>query len=65
MDFKQASIDLWTIIDDIDTFSDMMKSDDIAFRKFVENKVRERFKIMISDGYNLFSPDHEQVTNDT
>lgn len=65
MDFKQAAIDLWGIIDDIDTFSDMAKSNDAAFRKAVESKVGERFKIMTSDGYNLFTLNGEQITNDT
>ena len=65
MDFKRAAIDLWQIIDDIDTYSDMTKGNDKSFREAVERKVRERHKILESDGYNLFTPTtegYEQVT---
>jgi hypothetical protein len=45
---------LWDIIDDIDTFSDMAKSDDKVYRALVERKQKERWKIPITtDGYNL------------
>ena len=65
MDFKRAAIDLWQIIDDIDTYSDMAKENDEAFRKAVENKVHERHKILESDGHNLFTPvseGYDQIT---
>lgn len=56
MDFKQAAIQLWKIIDDIDTYSDMAKGNDKAFRNAVEKKVRARFNILESDGYHLYTP---------
>ena len=65
MDFKRATIDLWQIIDDIDTYSDMAKGNDKSFRQAVEKKVRERHKILASDGYNLFTPvseGYEKIT---
>ena len=65
MDFKKASIDLWTMLDDIDTFSDMAKHNDKAFRTAVEEKVRERHRVLETDGYDLFTPTcegHEKVT---
>ena len=60
MDFKKAAIDLWQIIDDIDTYSDMAKGNDKAFRDAVEKKVRQRFDILISDGYDLFIPKNKE-----
>jgi len=56
MDFKKAAVDLWRMLDDIDTFSDMAKGNNKAFREGVEEKVRERHRILESDGYNLFAP---------
>ena len=65
MKFKKAAIDLWGLLDDIDTYSDIAKGNDAAFRKAVERKVKERHKILESDGYNLFIPGtKEQVTNE-
>ena len=65
MNYKKATIELWQMLDDIDTFSDMAKGNDKAFRDAVGKKVRERFRVLESDGYNLFTPTHEgyeQVT---
>ena len=45
---------LWSIIDDIDTYGDMAKSDDKAFRKMVERRQKDRWKLGVeSDGYTL------------
>ena len=45
---------LWQIIDDIDTATDMFKPDNShPFTKYVYRKVSERFKYLLSDGYNL------------
>ena len=45
---------LWSIIDDIDTYGDMAKSDDKLFRSLVEQRQRERWKTGITtDGYKL------------
>lgn len=48
--------ELWTIIDDIDTYSDMAKGDDKLFRGLVEKKQAERWEKtnITSDGYGLF-----------
>jgi len=55
--FLQKQIEeLWGILDDIDTISDMVKSDDKAYRELVERKQRERWDSGIeSDGYILFA----------
>ena len=46
---------LWDIIDDIDTYSDMAKSDDKLYRSLVEKKQKERWKLPITtDRYSLF-----------
>lgn len=60
-DFKQMSIDLWQIIDDIDTYSDLAKDNDKMYRSLIVAKVKERFGIMKSDGYSLFNTDGEVV----
>lgn len=46
---------LWNIIDDIDTFSDMAKSDDRLYRALVERKQAERWSKtpITTDGYVL------------
>ena len=36
---------LWQIVDDIDTYGDMAKSDDAMFRSLVENKQKERWEL--------------------
>lgn len=48
---------LWEIIDDIDTYSDMCKVDDVAYRQLVENRQKDRWQTGITtDGYGLFIP---------
>jgi hypothetical protein len=51
---------LWSLLDDIDTASDMFKpSDEVGYRKFYEytmRRVGERQAILVSDGYDLFLP---------
>jgi hypothetical protein len=38
---------LWQIIDDIDTYSDMAKSDDKLYRGLVERRQKDRWKLPI------------------
>jgi len=49
---------LWGIIDDIDTYGDIAKSDDKFYRSLVEKKQRDRFEStgIGSDGYKLLVP---------
>lgn len=48
---------LWGIIDDIDTYSDVAKTDDKLYRSLVENKQKDRWKTGITtDGYTLNVP---------
>ena len=50
---------LWQIIDDIDTYGDMAKSDDAFFRSLVEKKQKERWKLPITtDGYGIMLKDN-------
>lgn len=52
---KSMIIELYQIIDDIDTISDVAKFDNVLYRKLVEMKQKERYQIGIqSDGYDLF-----------
>jgi hypothetical protein len=44
---------LWSLLDEIDTASDMFKSDYEGFSKYVYRRVEERHKIARSDGHSL------------
>jgi hypothetical protein len=46
---------LWNIIDDIDTYSDMVKADEKLYRSLVERRQRQRFEEtgISTDGYDL------------
>ena len=48
---------LWVVIDDIDTYSDMAKSDDKLYRSLVERRQKDRWGTGINcDGYKLEFP---------
>lgn len=51
---RDAVEKLWSIIDDIDTADDMCKANDTCFRNYAMAKQKERHKVLVSDGYNLF-----------
>jgi len=53
---RDAVEKLWMIIDDIDSYGDMCKSDDAFFRNRVERRQKERWTEVeiITDGYSLF-----------
>lgn len=55
VDNLQMLVDrLWSLLDDIDTSSDIAK-DNIAWRiQHIDNLQRKRFEYVTSDGYNLF-----------
>lgn len=45
---------LWQILDDIDTASDIAKSNDVAYRNIVEKLHKKRWDTKITtDGYKL------------
>ena len=51
--WKKKAEALWCLLDDIDTYGDMLKPKiDIYFKK-VNQKAAERHKYLKSDGYNL------------
>ena len=53
-DLEKTVVFLWGIIDDIDTYGDMAKSDDSLYRSLVERKQKERWESGITtDGYDL------------
>ena len=52
---RNAVMVLWGIVDDIDTYGDMTKDDNNLFRKLVERKQKERWKLSIAcDGFDIF-----------
>lgn len=48
---KQRAEFLFNLLDDIDTVSDMAKSDDAAYRDEVERIQRKRYQAADTDGY--------------
>jgi hypothetical protein len=51
-DPKLAAADfLFSLLDDIDTASDMAKGNDKAYRSMVERIQRRRFEVASTDGY--------------
>ena len=59
--YRSAAIELWSLLDDIDTASDMAKDNDKWYRGRVELLQRKRFDTFTSNGYNLFYKDGAQV----
>ena len=45
---------LWKILDDIDTCTDMAKSNDKWYRQQVEKLVQKRFQNIETDGYEIY-----------
>ena len=50
---KKAAHHLFDLLDDIDTASDMAKSNDAAYRKYVEKVQFRRFEVADTDGYTV------------
>ena len=50
-------IDLWQLLDDIDTLDDACRANNEAFRRLTRDCQQKRHKILTSDGYNLYFPD--------
>ena len=57
VEFLRGAVEkLWQIVDDIDTFSDIAKSDDVLYRRLVEKKQSQRWESteIFSDGYEIY-----------
>jgi hypothetical protein len=57
--WKKRAEDLWQIIDDIDTYSDVAKGNHELYRNLVYKRQKDRFAILTSNGYDLFLPGTE------
>ena len=58
---KEIIEKLWQIIDDIDTASDICKSDNKAYRNLVERLQAKRWETGITtDGYSITIPKEDQ-----
>lgn len=44
--WKLLAFRLWAQLDDIDTFDDWAKTNDVAYRKAVRSKVRQRWEVI-------------------
>ncbi len=60
--WKDIAEQLWGLLDDIDTASDMFHPVKNNFYEYAMRKVAKRFKLMGSDGYNTF-PIKEEKKN--
>jgi hypothetical protein len=45
-DWEAVALDLWKLLDDIDTLDDAAKVDDRLFRDAVRNVQRKRFEVL-------------------
>lgn len=54
---------LWGLLDDIDTVSDMAKSNDKAYRNAVEKIQLKRQQVAESDGYEIFIKETPEFMN--
>lgn len=61
MNYKKAAIELWHILDAIDTASDACRGDHECYATRVNRQVRKRHDIMSTDGYSLFDPEGDVV----
>ncbi len=59
--WQKIAEDLWNLLDDIDTASDMFKPEMNNFYKYTMNKAGERFKLITSDGYSLFPVNNKDM----
>ena len=59
INFREIAEKLWSLLDDIDTASDIFKPQNeesaMAFYNNAMKKVAERFKYLDSDGYKLYT----------
>lgn len=51
--YEKAAHFLFSLLDDIDTASDMAKGDDKAYREAVERIQRKRFEVATTNGYDV------------
>ena len=49
-------IDLWTLLDHIDTLDDSCRASDTAFRNLTRDTQKKRHQTLTSDGYDLYLP---------
>ncbi len=54
-EWKYKAERLWALLDDIDTYGDMFKPEQTPYFKAVDEKSRERHKILQSDGYKIIN----------
>jgi hypothetical protein len=54
VDENSIEAKLFTLIDDIDTASDMFKPGQTSYYKYVMRKVKQAQQHIVSDGYDLY-----------
>lgn len=52
--WKEIAVQLWKLLDDIDTAGDIFKPPINNFFKYVTRKSQERHKFLSTDGYSIF-----------
>lgn len=66
MDDKEVIYRLWRLLDNIDTYSDVAKSDDKLYRKLVEAEQKDRWLVLdqetVDDLYDKYYGKVAQLT---
>ena len=53
LDYRKIAVFLWSLLDDIDTASDMFKENYEQLSDYVYDKQQRRFEVSASDGHEL------------
>lgn len=53
-ELRVVCIELWKLLDNIDTLDDACKDDNARFRDLVRDQQQKRFKYIVSDGHELY-----------
>ena len=53
MTIEEVAQYLFQLLDDIDTVSDMVKGDDVAYRRMAQDIQKKRFDVATTDNYTV------------
>jgi len=60
-DWERKALELWKLLDDIDTLDDACRGDDKAFRDAARRVQRKRFDIIDGSEFDLRIPDYPDL----
>jgi hypothetical protein len=62
IDWKDVSVGLWKLLDNIDTLDDACRSDDAAFRKHTRDQQRKRFDVLSGANFDRATGNHTHAS---